>query len=83
MKYGPNFGKGSWTPTKEEHDAMMAERDRPLTDDPIGTWTQAKRETDAINSRLVGEEGDEIDRSELLDKLVKERTNPRPTEGAT
>ena len=43
------------TVTKEQHDRAVTKRGRPLTDNPIGTWTYGKRDADAINSRLVSE----------------------------
>lgn len=58
--------------TAEEHRALERRRGRPITDEPIGHWTAARRDTDAAASAVHADPSTE--RTEQLHRIVKTRT---------
>ena len=61
--------------TLEDHKRMTAELGRPLTDNPVGHWTQAKRETDAILSSL--HKPVDTDHTEKLEAALRQANDRR------
>lgn len=57
--------------TAEEHAALEQRRGRPITDDPIGTWTAARRDAGAIASQIHADPS--TDRTEKLTQIVQTR----------